>query len=241
MTTHRRRTNAIAVLLAVIAAVFAAAYARSGSSKAAVPSSRHVLVATRDIPAGTPGSLLLSQHLVSTRAVASGSVVADAIGDKGQLGGVIATQQIRAGQQLNLQQFAAGSGDESPAAALRGNERVITVAGAPDQLLAGIVQAGDHVDVVASIAYPQGSSSHYSRIVLRNLLVLRAPGKTGSAGMAGPAHDVTATLALDDSQAQALFYVLKNADWSLLLRPVTLAGNGETKNFTAANLLGWSR
>jgi pilus assembly protein CpaB len=241
MMTNRRRNNAIAILLAAIAAALAAMYASGGSSKAAGPSAQQVLVATEDIAAGTPGTALLAQHLVAKRSLAPAAVVSGALKDSTRLSGLVSIQPIRAGQQLNGHQFASGSGDGSAAAALRGSERVITVAGTGDQLLAGVVQPGDHVDVVASIAYPQGSSSRYSRIILRNLLVLKAPAKSSSSGISSAAHDVTATLALDDSQAQALFYVLKNSDWSLLLRPAAQAANGETKSFTAATLLGWNR
>jgi len=237
--TNRRRNNAIALLLAGIAAALAVSYATGGSGKAA-PSTRSVLVATHDISAGTPGSALLSQHLVSIRAVEPRMVVSGALVDEAKLGGLVSIQPIKRGEQLNAEQFATGSGDGSVAAGLRGSQRVITIAGTPDQLLAGVAQPGDHVDVLASITYPQGSSSHYSRIVLRDLLVLKAPGKSAGSRVSAP-QDVTATLALNDAQAQALFYVLKNSDWSLLLRPTTQAANGPSENFTAGTLLGIGR
>jgi Flp pilus assembly protein CpaB len=116
------------------------------------------------------------------------------------------------------------------------------VPGDANQLLVNTLKAGDHVDVLASIKYrlvnfrQQGSSTAQasaaqqaaqqadllaSRVVLRNLRVLREPEAPASSGKFGASstnpYDVL--LAVTDSQAQKLFFVLKNADWSLQLRP----------------------
>src|SRR5918996_1120547 len=74
-------------------------------------------------------------------------------------------------------------------AQISGNMRALEVPGDQHQLLAGTLAAGDHIDVVASLKYkladvsPQTAQSGNrgdvervaSRVVLRDLLVLRAP------------------------------------------------------------------
>jgi Flp pilus assembly protein CpaB len=107
----------------------------------------------------------------------------------------------------------------------------MTIPGDPNQLLSGVVVDGDHVDVLANIAYvvrPPGGSAAASegdfrrtasRVILRDLLVLRAPGATTSGTFNGSAS-TSITLALTDLQAQKLLFAVKNGDWWLILRPV---------------------
>ena len=60
-----------------------------------------------------------------------------------------------------------------------------------------------------------------SRVVLKNLLVLRAPGGGGPTSKITP-NDTSFSVVLQvtDAQSQKLFFVMKNGDWSLQLRPV---------------------
>src|SRR5581483_3997676 len=104
-----------------------------------------------------------------------------------------------------------------------GNERAMTVPGASNQILAGVVKDGDRVDVLANLRYGGlagaggargGGGGVATRVVLRDLLVLRAP--SGSDSSNGSAI----TLALTDTQAEKLLFVLRNGDWWLVLRPV---------------------
>src|SRR5438132_99304 len=63
-------------------------------------------------------------------------------------------------------------------AQIKGTLRAIQLAADPNQILAGTLRAGDHVDVVGNMKVEtngNGDSKHYDRVVLRNLLVLRAP------------------------------------------------------------------
>ena len=57
-----------------------------------------------------------------------------------------------------------------------------------------------------------------TRIVLRDVQVLGIPDESVTAGVGGDAKAVI--LAVSDTQVQRLFYVMKNADWTLQLRPV---------------------
>jgi hypothetical protein len=85
---------------------------------------------------------------------------------------------------------------------------------------------GDHVDMVANIKC--GSDCFATRVVARNVLVLKAP--TG-----GPGNKVTSTggsassvlLAVNDNrEEQKIWFAVQNsAGWALALRPVTNAAD----------------
>jgi Flp pilus assembly protein CpaB len=125
--------------------------------------------------------------------------------------------------------------------------RAMEVPGDANQLLAGIIQDGDHVDVVANIRYSLRASAVAasnislvaSRVVLRNLLVLKAPSPPSSSGIAGAgANGTSITLAVTDTDAQKLLFVLKNGDWWLALRPVASPADSPDSVETLQSLLG---
>jgi Flp pilus assembly protein CpaB len=92
-------------------------------------------------------------------------------------------------------------------AQLRGNERGMQVAGDANQLLAGTLQAGDHVDVVG--AWIIKRSIRVSRVILRNLLVLSAPvpPKGGGFGSAPNQGGLSVQLRVTDAQSQKLKWI----------------------------------
>ena len=93
--------------------------------------------------------------------------------------------EIYKGQQITLRQFAPES-QGGIFAKFSGNERVVMVPGEPDQLLAGTLSDGDRVDVVATTKYHVDDLARAaSRVVLRNLLVLKAPDAPKAATVAG--------------------------------------------------------
>jgi len=67
--------------------------------------------------------------------------------------------------------------------------------------------------------------------VLRNLLVVRAPSL--DRGRAAAA----AAVALSDAQAQRLFFVIRNGDWSFSLRPPARAAESPSRVDSAASIL----
>jgi pilus assembly protein CpaB len=240
MTSTRPRNTVIALGLAALAAIFTAVYFGSGKSNASTNVViGQVLVAGRDIPVGTPGAKLLQSHLVLVKKLDASAIAPDAVRSAQQLVGVVTAQPVYAGEQLTVKRFAVSAGNPS-LAGLRGRARAITLSADPAQLLAGTLRDGDHVDVVASGTYPAGSQQKVSRIVLRGLLVLHAPTDSGSS-MPSASSTTNATLALTDAQAQKLFYVVKNADWSLILRPAVRASDSSTAGDTAATVLGGGR
>ena len=228
--TYRVRNIGIAVALAVVAALLTSFYV-TNYKRHVQRGEDHVtvLVAKHDIPVGTAGSDAVG--MMSTTQVPRRSVVPGSISSPDEIKSLVAAQETFAGEQLTTQRFTsvAQTGIEGQ---LRGNLRAFQVAGDQNQLLAGTVKDNDHVDLVAAITlHSNGNDSLYSRTVLRDLKVLKAPEgpAPGSKITGGVGQTTSALLAMTDSQAQKYQWVLANSDsssgdaWHLELRPVTHA------------------
>lgn len=217
----RIRNLGAAGVLAVVAALLAmlAMPRHSGKAEAASRQQR-ALVATRDLPVGTDVAAALASHAIAWKPVAAGSLATDAVGSGLAGSGQVVVQPIYAGEQITRHRLG-----ETGAAGLRsvltGAERILQVPGDANQLLAGTLRDGDHVDVVASIKRG-ATQTPYAGVVLRNLVVLHAPGAPPTA-VTGVAPALSATVELTERQVQQLFFVLKNGDWSFVLRPAAHA------------------
>ncbi len=179
-----------------------------------------VLVAAKDIPADTPGTQILSHHLLTKQTVSRRAVVPGAISSPEQIRNLIATQPVYAGEQVTTRRFGTPS-QRGVRAQIAGNERAFQLPGDTNQLLAGTLRNGDHVDVVATWQFPEGGSHHVSRVVLRGLLVLAAPTAPAKAasGLSPTSQNFSTQLAVTDAQSQKLELILANAQWRLELRP----------------------
>ncbi len=246
MNSYRARNTAIAGALAAVAVLLTLAYVRNVRNDAQQGSSLvRVMVAVRDIVAGTPGN----DAALQPREVPRRAVVPGAITSKGEVAGLVAADQIYAGEQVTTLRFVSAS-EQGIVGELKGNQRALQVPGDQNQLLAGTLKADDRIDVVASIKYRVRDVSGgtagadidrtASRIVLRDLRVLQAPdaptsdstlGSTGSSAF-------NAILAVTDAQAQKLFYVMKNADWSFQLRPKNRPKDSPESVDTLESILG---
>ena len=112
-----------------------------------------VYVAARDIPDGTDGASASGSRLSEEGdgAAAERRRRRDLRPhpDRRSLDGA---QTILAGEQITVRQFHSAA-QQGVLANISGNLRAITIPGNNDQLLAGIVTDGDHVDVLANIRY----------------------------------------------------------------------------------------
>jgi Flp pilus assembly protein CpaB len=219
--TYRLRNIFIAVGLALVAMLltilYVTNYKRSVQKGA---SSVQVYVAAHDIQAGVQGSDLVKQHALKAETVRRTDVVPGAISAPDQISSLVLSTPLYAGEQVTLRRFSdvAAQGIRSQ---LKGTMRAVQVAGDPNQLLAGTLQSGDHVDLVANLRLSSQSSAAATRIVLRDLTVLQGPTDTAKLSTASSSQSVI--LAVTDTQVQRLFFVLRNADWTLELRPVVNA------------------
>lgn len=222
--TYRIRNIVIAVGLALLAMMLTLFYVTNYKrSVQKGQSSVQVYVASKDLTAGSSGADLVKSHAFRVETITRNDVVPGAISSPDQVANLVLSGPVYAGEQVTLRRFsdAAAEGIRSQ---LKGTMRAVQVNGDPNQLLAGTLQAGDHVDLVANLKPSSGTSSNLTRIVLRDLTVLTPPPDGSKIGGAGGANNSSsAILAVTDTQVQRLFFVLKNADWTLELRPVVNA------------------
>ena len=220
---YRAKNIGIAVALAALAAILTGAYVvnykrhvQRGEGKVTV------LVAARDIPAGTSGADVVDQKMLKEQTVPRKSVVAGAISSPSQLAQYVATQDVFEGEQVSTRRFSPPT-EQGIRAQIKGTQRAYQLPGDSNQLLAGTVQAGDHVDVVGTWEVSDGEI--VSRVILRNLLVLRAAAGTETAKVTTPGSGgESVQLRVTDAQSNKLIWIQKNGvhdgeAYYLMLRP----------------------
>jgi Flp pilus assembly protein CpaB len=225
--TYRLRNIGIAVALAIVAALLTTFYVTNykrtvQQGEENVP----VYVASHDIPLGTSGADVDQREMLRVEHVSRRSVVPGAISKPDQIADLVAVEPIYAGEQVSTRRFRTAE-EQGIRAQLKGNMRAVQVSGTDGELLAGTLNDGDRVDVLGNWTFPEGKQTHVARVVLRDLLVLQAPdaNKIQSKIGANPNEPFSVMLAVTDAQAQKLWWVVKNGDWSLQLRPVTDAAD----------------
>jgi Flp pilus assembly protein CpaB len=235
--TYRLRNIVIAVVLAVFAALLTMMYVTNyqrhvDKNVEDVP----VLVATQDIPAGTSGAQAAQR--VEERMVEQQDVSPGAVTDRELLKTLVVSQPIYGGEQVTRQRFSSAT-EIGVRSQLEGNMRAIAVNGDAFQLLAGTLKNGDHVDVVASLKISADKEIHATRIVLRDLEVLRSSTGSTSGSRLENANEggLSVLLAVSDTQVQKLFHVMKHGDWTLQLRPVVDAVDSPETIETAVSLM----
>jgi Flp pilus assembly protein CpaB len=222
---------ALAVLAVVLIGIYMVSYRNSVTNGAGLVK---VLVAARDIPAGTKGTAVASGGYLKTQTVPRRAVVPGSIVSGTPLTSLVSTDPIYKGEQITLRQF----GPIAQAgifAKFSGKQRAVALLGEPTQLLSGTLSDGDHVDVVATAQYTsRGLSRSTSRVVLRNLLVLEAAEQVDvSSG-----EKTSATLVMNDRQTQTMAWAMKNSTWFLTLRPTARPRNSRTSLETLKTFLG---
>ncbi len=236
--SYSGRRIAIAVTLAVVAVALMIIYgAQARPSSAQAVSGQPVLIATRDIPLGTSASEIIDGRWVTTERVPADTVAAGAVASVAQLANLVALQPTYRGEQITIRRFGSVQQQGLPSE-LGGTARIIELSGSATQLLAGTLERGNRVDVVGSIKLPESGQTHVAAVVLHNLLVVKAPPAETSSGLASQQDTLSAELELTPLQAQRLFWLAKNGDWSLLLRPSAGARDPLLQPVTASNLVG---
>jgi len=231
--SYRTRNILIAAGLALLAVVLTLVYVSHAKKSAAgaVAAPVQVLVASRDIPIGTAGKALAGSGWLVTKSFQPSDVPAHAYTNVTQLSQLVAVQPTYAGEQLVAQRFGTTQ-QEGLLSVLHGANRVVQLPGDANQLLAGTLKVGNTVDVIGSVKVPESGTNHYSTTFLHDLLVVGAPSKP-STGQT----ETSVELRLTSAQVQRLFWLEKNADWSLVLRPATGAVDTPTAPTSASSLL----
>jgi Flp pilus assembly protein CpaB len=228
--TYRIRNIVVAIGLALVAALLTTYYVANYKRHVRqTESTVKVWVAARDIPQGTPGSDLAKHGWLEQEDVVQRTVVPGAISDPEQVRSLLTSQPIYSGEQVSLRRFASHT-EQGVRVQLHGSLRAISLPGTPDELLAGTLHEGDHVDVLANLKTGDCSTCFATRMVARDVLVLSAPAapagsKLTSAGSGGE----SVLLAVSEArEAQRIFYAAENAaGWTLALRPVANAADSQ--------------
>jgi Flp pilus assembly protein CpaB len=191
-----------------------------------------VWVAMKNIPEGTAGSTLESARYMEKVEVERDLVAPGALLQPTDVQNKMVANTIYKGEQVSQLRFRSEA-EKGIRAQLTGTLRAVQVPGSKNQLLAGTLESGDRVDLVASINYklvnldseaPSAANQDLSatRTVLRDLLVLRAPTQSGSGSVTNASEDgLSVLLAVTDAQSQKLNYVTRpdGSSWTLQLRP----------------------
>jgi Flp pilus assembly protein CpaB len=224
--TYRIRNITIAIALALVAAFLPMFYVTSYQRNVRKDETNvQVFVAKVDIPAGLSGADVASRKMMSKADVVRRAVVPGAISNPAQLATLVSTEPIYAGEQVSTRRFSSPS-QQGIRAQLTGVQRAISIAGNKNQLLAGTLKKGDKIDLVATFG-PEGSVN-VTRIVLRNIEVLRAPAAVGEAAskISSDATGFDTILRVTDTQVQKLHWVYVEAKaWHFELRPGTEAAD----------------
>jgi Flp pilus assembly protein CpaB len=178
--------------------------------------------------------------MLSSLEVPRRSVVPGAISSADQLAGLVATQPTLEGEQVTTRRFSPVA-EKGVRADLKGNLRAFQLQGDSNQTLAGTLKDGDRVDVVAAFKYHKagsggGDTFFASRVVLRDLKVLKAPQgpPVGTKLTSGLNNNYSVLVAVTDQQAQKLLFTMtqtggngggNGSGWTLQLRPVTHAAD----------------
>ena len=235
--TYRLRNIVLAVVLAVLAAFLTALYVANYQNR--VDEGQElvkVFVAKTDIAPGTPAAALSGK--VTQKEVQKRNAAPAVVYDVATLDGQTTSQWIYSGEQVSVRRFST-TGRTGIHAELKGNLRALQLPGSKNQLLAGVLKTGDHVDLVVNLKI--SDRSHAARIVLRDLLVLRAPSASGiDAGVTTDNNETYfAILRMTDTQANKFAFVTLNDDhkWLLELRPAADAADSPESLATLPSVL----
>lgn len=265
--SYRLRNILIAFALAIFAAILTTFYVANYKKHVQRQQAKvTVVVAARDIPLGLTGQEILKGHYLTTRAVVR-PVVPGALSDPRQIANEVATEPIYAGEQVTARRFGPRV-EAGISGQITGTYRALQIAGDSNQLLAGTLRAGDHVDILANVKYKvsdvafeaakayQGGATTANananaggggdrdrvatRIILRDVKVLAVSGGGGNSKLhvGSSAPGTWVMLALTDSQTQKVYWVMQNANWYLTLRPVIHGADSPNSVETIESVLG---
>lgn len=167
----------VAVVLGLLAVLFGARYldsARADIASGAEPVL--VLVATRDVPAGTPAEQLLEQEFAEEREVPRQFVADGAISTTGSIKGKVLAVPLTRGEQLTSSRFKVAE-EVGLAYTLPEGYVAISVPDNPARGVSGFISPGDYVMVISSFD-PGELEDAVSKILIKKARVLATGSET---------------------------------------------------------------
>ncbi|MDX6566957.1 MAG: pilus assembly protein CpaB [Gaiellales bacterium] len=200
------RNIVIAGGLAAVAVIAVLLYTSNVRDKARQDQHRvQVLVAARDIQAGTTGKQVIDQHLLVPKDIVQTDQVPGALTTTAGLDNLVVAQTIYHAQQVPSAVFQPPL-TTGTSLQIRATERAISVPVDTDSGLIGTLHDGDHVDVLLAYKGDNGGPS-FTRPLLRNVQVLTAPAAGDAGHVLLKLTDVDATKLLYAEQFQKVWLV----------------------------------
>lgn len=201
-----------AILAGILLFVFVQRYRTDQNASSATTA---VFVAHGFIPQGSSADVIASEQLLQRTTLRGSQVQAGAIADPSVLRGQVASQNIYPGQQITAADFTISG---TIASELTSAQRAVSVPVDASHGLIGLVHTGDHVDVLASYSGGAGASRGSVSTLLKDVLVLSAPG-SASAGLVGTSSSSNIVLRVNENDAPNLAYAADNGKVWVVLRP----------------------
>jgi Flp pilus assembly protein CpaB len=196
----------------------------------------NVLVANKLIEKGMPGDVVGLKGLFDSEEAPKNQVRDGAITDPSTLRGRIAAEDIYPGQQLTIADFGASS--HGIGAKLAGANRAMAIPLDSARGMIGKVEAGDRVDVFASL-FLRGATGAQGRpilkVVAQDALVLESPAQT-AAGV-GANQTANVVLRVNRDQAAQIAFAVDNGKVWVILRPRAGSRPGKPGAVTDRSLL----
>jgi Flp pilus assembly protein CpaB len=219
MLSTRGGTIALGGVAALLAAFVLILYLNQyRSSVAADGEPVTVLVAKKLIEKGMPGDVVGVRRLFDSEEAPRSQVREGAITDPSTLRGRVAVADIYPGQQLTITDF--DTSTNAIGATLAGKDRAIALPLDSARGLIGKAEAGDRVDVFASlkIAAADGRDRPVVKVMAQNALVLDAPDAAAGVGTGGT-QTANVVLRVNRDQAIQMAYAIDYGKVWIVLRP----------------------
>ena len=144
------------------------ANAKTAGSVAAVETTVKVVVASADLPVRT----VITSGLVVTRDYPANLVPAGAVTNPADAVGRTTIAPISSGQAIVQAQLASATGNKGAALTIEKGKVLFAFPTSDPLTLAGLLNVGDRVDILASVTQGTGENARVSQTTLQNLEVL---------------------------------------------------------------------
>lgn len=160
-----------AIVLAALTGVALYGVAQQANAKSVAPVAPQtvsVVVAASDLPVRT----LLTAGVVATREYPVDLVPAGAIANPADVIGRTTSAVIPNGQPIVQGQLAAAAGNRAAAVTIEKGKVLVAFPTSDALTVAGLVNVGDHIDILASVTQGAGENARVSQTTLQNLEVV---------------------------------------------------------------------
>lgn len=195
-----KKVKILALITAILTALLLFMFLNSlGGSPDTIRSD--VLVAVRDIPAGT----VITENMIAQSKIPGEAIASGAIADTSSVVGKVAGATIYAGEQILVAKLvAAGDANASSLSyALKPGMRAVTIAVDGVSGLAYMLKPGNHVDIIAQYNLKNANQSK-AELIVQDVTVLAVDATMSAQGKAGGADLAYSTITLQTTPAEAL-------------------------------------